>query len=94
VSTKPLNIVIALSLVMLGIGCGNACDDAVDKLEECDIAESSGVDTDECGDKDECAADCIADADCSELKALFGGGMSSATDLTNSKLLSCMSKCN
>lgn len=68
-------------VMMLGLGataCGNACDDAVDKLEECG-ADTSGVDADECNEQDECAAECINDASCAEIE--------------DGSVLDCISKC-
>lgn len=94
-SIKAPIIFVAMSFAMLGIGCDNACDDAAEKLEECGVGDISAVDTDKCNDHDECAADCIKDADCGDIDALFGASddSSSASDVTNSKLLLCMSKC-
>jgi hypothetical protein len=62
-------LVIAVALGLACFGCSNDCDDAKDKLEECGI-EGNGaeIDTDECSEKDECAAGCVNDASCDELK--------------------------
>jgi hypothetical protein len=47
-------------------GCGNACDDAVDHINECGgtNAQSNGGD---CSGAAECVAGCINDASCDSL---------------------------
>lgn len=58
---------LALSAVACG---GDACDDAVDKLEECGITgEGSTSGDEECSGAGECFAECINDAECSEIKS-------------------------
>ena len=59
-----------LMVVVLGLacfGCGNDCDDAVDKLEECG-ADVTSADTDDCSGQKECFAKCVNDASCDEIK--------------------------
>jgi hypothetical protein len=66
-------------------GCGNACDDAADKLKNDCGFPGDGVVVDECSDKAECSADCVNDASCSEIKAAFAGEQNSYA--------SCTAKC-
>lgn len=57
-------------LAAFGIGCGDACDDAIDKLEECGV-DTSGGDGDsdvDCSGDAEKFAECINDADCDAIK--------------------------
>jgi hypothetical protein len=57
--------------VVLGLacfGCGNDCDDAVDKLEECGLP-TEDADTDDCSGEKECFAKCINDMSCDDIKA-------------------------
>ena len=60
-----------LMVVVLGLacfGCGNDCDDAADKLEECGFTGGGGdVDSSDCSGASECAAACINDASCDEI---------------------------
>lgn len=73
--------VVAL-LGLSAMACGNDCDDAVDHAEECGIPLGDNVNTDECSEKDQCAAKCITDASCDELK-----------DPENTSLFECFSAC-
>jgi hypothetical protein len=62
-----------LMVLVMGVacfGCSNDCDDAVDKLEECNVpTEGEGsVDADECDGQSECVAKCINDHSCAEIK--------------------------
>jgi hypothetical protein len=75
-------LLLAVMLGALAVGCGNDCDDAVDKLEECGL-DTSGADTDDCSGKSECAAGCINDASCDQIKS---------TDLNNS-YYKCLAGC-
>src|SRR6187402_3337711 len=63
---KSIFVVALLGLAL--VGCGNDCDDAVDHIEECGIADFPEVDTSECSGANECTAKCINDASCDELK--------------------------
>jgi hypothetical protein len=83
---KRLLILCVMALGFGATACGNACDDAVDKLDECGIDTSEAEDqAEECNEKDECAAECFNDASCSEIKELFAG-------MSNS-LATCAAKC-
>ena len=63
--------VIALASIACG---GDACADAVDKLEECK-AEGVTTTADSCENAaDECAADCINNASCDEINSADASG--------------------
>jgi hypothetical protein len=74
-----------LALVLLAFGtsaCGSTCDDAVDKLDECGLETSQAeAEAEECNEDQECAAECINDASCSDLENL------------SDSLMSCFVKC-
>ena len=58
----------ALSTVACG---GDECDDAADKVEECNIGGGNGTTTNddvECSGTIECQAKCFNDATCDEIK--------------------------
>lgn len=71
------------------VGCGNACDDADDKVEECGVENYDQTSTRgeevECEGKAECEAECHNNASCDDIKASFGGAQNAFTD--------CVSKC-
>ena len=63
---------LALAVIPLAFfvtGCGDACDDLADKLEDCG-ADTAGVTTEDCTDEQltcaECLVDCLND-DCSNI---------------------------
>ncbi|RLB50189.1 MAG: hypothetical protein DRI90_23920 [Deltaproteobacteria bacterium] len=62
-------IILPLSFTVMG--CGDACDDAADKMEECypdaTVVESGDVD---CTGKVECEAECINDASCDDITSV------------------------
>lgn len=65
-------ILLATLLAFSAVACGgDACDDAADKLEECGVTGegSSGSGDGECSGAGECVAECINDAECSEIKS-------------------------
>lgn len=62
-----LAVIMMSSVGVLVTGCGNACDDAVDKLKDCGV--SNVQEADECSEQAECAAACTEDASCDEIKA-------------------------
>ena len=70
-----MNFKIALmasAMLVLGgamTGCGNACDDAVDHIEECSPEFKGYNATDDCSGTVECQAECINDASCDEIKS-------------------------
>ena len=45
--------------------CSNACDDALDKVEECTGQPPQG--DPDCSDRAACEADCVLDASCDEI---------------------------
>ena len=58
-----------LMMVVLGLACfacGNECDDAADKFEECGFEGEKG-DTDECDGQSECVAKCTNEHSCTEI---------------------------
>jgi hypothetical protein len=78
---KRFFVVVALGLSAMA--CGNECDDAVDHAEECGIDLPDDVDTSECDGANECAAKCINDASCDELK-----------DPENTSVFECIVACS
>jgi len=79
-----MGLLMALGLALGGCG-NNDCEDAADKIKECNIAEfdvnpNSGGD---CSGQSECAAKCINDATCADL----------ASNDENSKFSVCFKKC-
>ncbi|HEY3498146.1 MAG TPA: hypothetical protein VGK73_25785 [Polyangiaceae bacterium] len=75
--------VVAL-LGLSAMACGNECDDAADKVEECGIADTGGGDSGgSCEGVAECGAKCINEASCEDLKS---------TDPENS-YIKCASAC-
>lgn len=50
-------------------GCGNACDDAADKLAECAGIPGGAEAEGECSEAAECMAECINNATCEEINA-------------------------
>jgi len=63
-------ILLAGLLALSAVACGgNDCDDAADKLEECGATGGAEADGDgECSGVAECAAKCVNDASCDEIK--------------------------
>lgn len=59
-------------LMVVGLalgGCGNnECEDAADKIKECGITTQGSGDSGDCSGTAECAAKCINNASCEELK--------------------------
>jgi hypothetical protein len=55
-------------LAVVGTGCGNACDDAADHLEECGLSTGDGDGDGDCTDQAEAFANCIVDKDCDSIK--------------------------
>ena len=53
---------------LASVACGDACADAIDKLEECGAVVENAKDSCET-DGDECVADCINDATCAEINS-------------------------
>ncbi len=73
-----------LALAAFNAGCGNACDDAVERAEECGITlDSDEVDTDACSDADECVAECYTGASCETLEREDMLGSMDLTDCVN-----------
>lgn len=64
-------------------GCSNACDDARDKAEECGATVKEGDEDAACEADAECAAECINDSSCEEIKS---------TDLTG-PFFQCVAAC-
>ena len=60
---------VVFPLSFAAMGCGDACDDALDKYEECGIDVSGGDDDDdvECEGQVLCFAECVNDASCDDL---------------------------
>jgi hypothetical protein len=60
--------ILMLAGLALG-GCGNNdCEDAVDKLKECGLTDTSASSSGDCSGAAECSAKCINDASCADLK--------------------------
>lgn len=58
-----------LHVAAFHVGCGNPCDDAVDRANECGVEfDESQIDTDRCAEADECVAACYVDASCETLR--------------------------
>jgi hypothetical protein len=81
----------ALSTVACG---GNECEDAADKVEECGVklstAQQAEADksADECSGVSECAAKCINDASCEDIK-----NFNSDSPSLDNPILACAGKC-
>jgi hypothetical protein len=64
---------IVLMAGLLALSCGsNDCDDAIDKLSECNLgADYANVDfdNDSCDGRTQCIADCINGSSCAEIVA-------------------------
>src|SRR5688500_15963282 len=71
----------ALLSLLFGCDAQSVCDEAVDKLEECDIPGQIAkqgysrlplaISRDDCSGTNECCAKCVAPATCAELKNTF-----------------------
>jgi hypothetical protein len=83
---KQFFVVVALGLSAMA--CGNECDDAEDTLEEClgELPEGEGEEDVDCNESAECAAKCINDASCDDIKATF-------QEFEMNSLTTCLSKC-
>jgi hypothetical protein len=78
-----LGLLMAVGLVLGGCG-NNDCEDAADHYKECGLPTGSGSSgSDDCSGASECAAKCINDASCDELKA---------NDI-NGKYFKCLAAC-
>lgn len=81
----------ALSAVACG---GNECEDAADKADECGVELSaeqkaaSDKASEECSGNDECAAKCINDASCDDIKNL-----NSSSPSASNPIIACVAKC-
>ena len=60
-------ILVAAVLGLMAMACGDECDDAVDKLEECGFTGGDSDSDEECEGAAECVAKCINDAECSDI---------------------------
>jgi hypothetical protein len=72
--TLATMIIFPLSLTVMG--CGDACDDAADKFEECYPDLPTGDDDDDdadCTGNVECLAECVNDASCDDITAIPPG---------------------
>ena len=84
---KKIGLLFAMALLFTGLsGCGDACEDAADKLKDCLKISGGGNDNGggECSGQAECLAKCINDASCAELKGedTSGDYVSCAADCT------------
>jgi hypothetical protein len=61
--TMAFSAAALLALATFSVGCGNACDDAADKLEECGVPAASEGEG-ECTEAAEKIAQCVIDAEC------------------------------
>jgi len=77
---RRLLILVVLALGFGATACGNTCDDAVDKLDECGL-DTSQAEYEECNEYEECTAECVNDASCSDLENV------------SDPLLACFVKC-
>ena len=75
-----------LAALVGATGCGDTCDDARDRIEECGSAANPGNENEECSGVIECAADCINDASC---EAITGEAEGEANDLAG-----CLNRCS
>ena len=64
---KHLLMVLVMGMGLACFGCSNECDDAADKLEECGVT-GEDADTSECDGANECAAKCVNNASCDDIK--------------------------
>lgn len=80
-SRMVIHVATAVALAFsLGVfGCsdddddgGNACQQALDKLESCGI-DTTGVSSENCTGADKCTADCVNNAECSEMDGTGDG---------------------
>ena len=83
-----LSVVMGLALAVAGCS-SNDCEDAMDKLEECDVnfgaAQPSDDEVSECNASAECGAKCINDASCADIKG--------ALALMENSFTTCMNAC-
>jgi len=69
-----LGTALVMMLGMGTMGCGDACDDAADKFEECFPDAETTEDGDaECTEQAECQADCLTSASCDDIVASTTG---------------------
>lgn len=70
---SPLGSAALLTALLVGgpIGCGDACSEAAEKVEECGVREvdpeDEGADF-ECEGQIECSAECVNAATCADLQ--------------------------
>ena len=62
----------------LATGCGNDCDDAAARIDECGLENGSDVDLEECNDRAAAMADCMSGLSCDDLKGPKGTACVSA----------------
>ena len=83
-ATLGASLVLAAAMVGCGSDSDDACADAVDKLDQCDVLddleEQFGPASDECGDAtDECVATCVNRSSCEDIQAGLSGTSNSFT---------------
>ena len=78
-------------LILAGLALGgcsnNDCEDAADKLKECGLTTQGSSSSGDCSGASECAAKCINNASCEQLK---GADLTSGT---SSPYIECLAKC-
>jgi hypothetical protein len=67
IAMKRLLMMVALGLACFA--CGNDCDEAADKLEECGYEGDGEANTEECDGANECFAKCVNDHSCAEINS-------------------------
>jgi len=65
---RSVAIVLSSVLGLMAVACGNACDDAVDHLQECGVNAGSAEHDADCTGQAECLAECINEASCEDMK--------------------------
>ena len=95
-----------LAGLMVACETESVCEEAVDKLEECNGGLPEGqpgfnrlplaISRDDCSGTNECLAKCVAPASCAELKYAVQGGSTDPNSppvLNGPKLLACLLAC-
>lgn len=63
-----LAAMLAIPIWFTATGCGDECDDACTKIEDCGVPVPANVKCDCDTARDECAADCVNAASCDEIR--------------------------
>ena len=65
---KAISVMALAVVAFMSAACGaNDCEEAVERLSECQSLDPHNVDVDQCDGRSECIAQCIQDSSCADI---------------------------